>query len=234
MDWAIFWTALTAIGELLAAGATVWVVIVALRQGKSASEQFLQARYDDARPILIVTSDAGKINIEDDHPTWLNWGAQRQSITVRNVGKGVALHVRSVIYGPESLVDRRIAGQPRVVESAKDYHWYYWRADSLRADEGEKELEHGRDGIQFKKQIENKKTGKQVKTYPLNAPAQPFDDFSKLDPEPTCICRVCITYDDIFHRKHASIFDLVHNYGWQEVATLEDIPDDLQNLRQIG
>jgi hypothetical protein len=44
------------------------------------------------------------------------------------------------------------------------------------------------------------------------------------------MCRVTITYQDIFHRKHASIYDLAFQQRWQVVALIDDIISDLGDL----
>lgn len=223
MDWSIFWTAVAAIGQLSAAGITVWAVIVALRQGKIGKEQFLQARYDEARPILIVTSDPKSIKTQSGHDTLLDWYTKQQTVEVRNVGKGIALHVRSVIYGPEAvIVVDPTSLKPSMDKTANDIHWYYWKSDVIHPDE-KKELSHDLGASIFGEK------NKQVKQYSFNAPPQPAWNPGGRQ-EPTCTCRVTLTYHDIFHRKHASIFDLMLNSGWQEVDFLEDTPQDLRDL----
>jgi hypothetical protein len=224
MDWSTFWTAIAAIGQVSAAGITVWAVVVALRQGKIGREQFLRARYDDARPILIVVSDSQSIKTQQGKDALLDWNDQHQIVKIQNVGKGIALHVRSVIYGPESvIIQSSYPQQPASDTSARDTHWYYWKSDVVRPNE-EKELDHHRGASTFETK------NKHIQQNPLNAPAQPF--WNPQQQEPTCICRISVTYHDVFHRKHASIFDLVLNSGWQEVDTLEDIPQDLRDLEQ--
>ena len=39
-----------------------------------------------------------------------------------------------------------------------------------------------------------------------------------------------MTYQDIFRRKHASIYDLIFRQGWQVVAFIDDITNDLRDL----
>jgi hypothetical protein len=200
MDWSIVLQAVTVV-------ATVGAVIVALWLGIRGIKQSSQARYDDARPILIMTSDPQSIE------TPLDWFTPHRIAKVRNVGKGIALHVRSVIYGPESVV-----GQSPSDKSISDVHWYYWKSDVIRPDE-EKGLDHHQEdpgaGVN---RFETK--NKHIQQYSFNAQGQ----------GPTHLCRISITYHDIFHRKHASIFDFVPNTGWQEIDCLEEIPHDLYDL----
>jgi hypothetical protein len=219
MDGSVFWTAVAAAGQVIAAGVTVWAVIVALRQGRIGREQFLQARHDDARPVLIVTSDPSTINTQQGNTAWLDWSNQHQIVKVQNVGKGIALHVRGVIYGPGSVVVQSYP-QPRTSDThASDVHWTYWKSDIVRPVE-EKELDHRLGASIFSAK------NKHIQQYSFNAPKQPLNP----QQEPTCICRLCLTYHDLFRRKHASIFDLVLNSGWQVIDNLEEIPQDLQDL----
>ena len=39
-----------------------------------------------------------------------------------------------------------------------------------------------------------------------------------------------MTYQDIFHRKHASIYNLIFRQGWQVVAMIDDSTNDLSDL----
>lgn len=58
-------------------------------------------------------------------------------------------------------------------------------------------------------------------------------DSTQLDPpdgEYLFLCRITITYADIFHRKHASIFDLTNSGSWRSVAIEPDIKDDVDDL----
>jgi dihydrodipicolinate synthase/N-acetylneuraminate lyase len=63
MDWTLLLTAISAIGAAGAASAAAWQafetrkqVVESRNQGEMARAQFLQARYDDARPVLIIVS----------------------------------------------------------------------------------------------------------------------------------------------------------------------------------
>jgi len=63
MDWTMVLTALSAIGAAAAAGAAAWQayetrkqVVESKNQAKMAKAQFLQARYDEARPVLVIIS----------------------------------------------------------------------------------------------------------------------------------------------------------------------------------
>jgi hypothetical protein len=61
----------------------------------------------------------------------------------------------------------------------------------------------------------------------------PYSDFWFLPcSNPWYICRVTMTYQDIFHRKHASIYDLAFQQRWQVVALIDDIKNDLGDLAE--
>ncbi len=75
------------------------------------------------------------------------------------------------------------------------------------------------------KSIESKS---HIHKYTLNAPKQPLS--SPNSTESWFICRITITYHDIFHRKHASIHDLAFRQKWQVVALIDDIINDLEDL----
>lgn len=108
MDWTMVLTALSALGATAAALAAVWQAYETRKQasesksqGDMARKQFLQARYDDARPVLLIISDPQSIPLQQGNERYLDWDHHPPMIKVHNVGKGPALHIRSVIYGPE-------------------------------------------------------------------------------------------------------------------------------------
>lgn len=63
MDWSLIWTAVGGIAQAAAAVATFLAVGVALWIGIRDGRRSLQARYDDARPALIITSDSTVIPV---------------------------------------------------------------------------------------------------------------------------------------------------------------------------
>jgi hypothetical protein len=230
MDWSIFWTAAAAIGQVSAAGITVWAVIVALRQGKAGRLQFLQSRYDSARPMLIITSKPDIIPIQQGNESYLDWNGTPPTIEVQNVGNGPALNIRSVIYGPKaiSVPDASFTWKHLTDDSEK--RWYHWTTYVISQGGSEK--------IQYVfagpySPIVIAETNRTITTkgqaYALNAPDQPLVSASQ-SKDPWCICRITITYQDIFSRKHASIYDLVFRQKWQVVGLKEDIVKDLEDL----
>lgn len=250
MDWTIVLTAVSALAAAAAAGMAAWQayetrkqVVESKSQGEMTKKQFLQARYDDARPVLIIVSPRQSIPVQQGNERYLDWNRQ-PNIEVCNVGTGPALNVKSVIYGPEARADST-PSDPDIPSSSpiwyhldseeekkeKEKHWDHWMAKVVRTGE-QKKLQHilAPDSSPFQFSQANKFiTSKSDKhPYPFNARKQPLSSPGSGEPWP--ICRVTITYQDIFHRKHASIYDLVFKQEWQAVALLDDIVNDLDDL----
>ncbi len=169
----------------------------------------------------------------------MNWDIQPPVIEVYNVGNGPALSVRSVIYGPEAIAVPDSSTMPSSVTwkylndaKEKEKHWYHWTTDVVSQGKQEK-LQYTFAGpfspnrfSEANKSIESKD---HKHKYAFNAPKQPLSSPNN-STEPWCICRVTITYHDIFHRKHASIYNFVYQQKWQEVAFVDDIINDLDDL----
>jgi hypothetical protein len=64
MDWSLIWTAVGGIAQAAAAVATFLAVFVALRLGRRKDRRSLQARYDDVRPVIQITSDPLMIPVQ--------------------------------------------------------------------------------------------------------------------------------------------------------------------------
>ena len=251
MDWTLLLTALSALGAAAAAGAAAWQayetrkqVAESKSQGEMAREQFLQARYDDARPVLILVSDPEKIPVQAGNEIYLDWERQPPPVLdVCNVGNGPALNVKSVIYGPEaeafavsspmsSDFEWKYLSDEKAKEE-KEKHWYHWTTYAVSQDES-KQLQYNRASKtfgtnHFSETHMSIESNEHTHRYTFNAPKQPLES-PNISREPWRICRVTITYQDIFRRKHASIYDLVFRQGWQVVALLDDISKDLDDL----
>jgi len=252
--WSLIWTAVGGIAQAAAAIATFLAVGVALWLGIREGRRSLQARYDDARPVLQVDPDTTSralprvpkvsIPVQQENGLYLDWTQIQFSIKVQNVGNGPAFNVRSVIYGPEAIalpdsplmpdgVNWKYLSDEKEKEE-REKHWYHWTLDAVRQGEDNRSLEYVLAGQQplrvnsfaeVNKHIESKD---HKQKYSFNAPKHPLSPPTQK--EPRCICRVTITYDDIFHRKHASIYDLIFRQGWQVVALLDDVISDLGDL----
>jgi hypothetical protein len=239
MDWAVVWTAVGGIAQAAAAVATFLAVIVALRLGRREDRRSLQARYDDARPILIIGPDPDPsdpwthIPVQQGNESYLDW-SKRPYINACNVGKGPAFNIKSVIYGPEAFAapDPSSGMSWKHVSTEKENHWYHWTTDAVK--QGERGLlkyvfaeTFGPNKFSEANKYIKSRDRKQ-KPIPFNAPKQPLSQ--PTSKEPMSICRVTITYQDIFHRKHASIYDLIFRQGWQQKAIIDDITNDLSDL----
>jgi len=237
MDWSLFLNMAATIAQIAVAAVAVWAVRVALRQGKNEAERSLQARYDEARPVLIIRSGPQSIPVHQGSDWYLDWSASPPVITVYNAGNGPAFNITSVIYGPEAIAASDSNGTWRYwigakAEEEREKRWHHWTVDVISQGE-EKDLPYTLASSfspkvfsQAKKWIESRD---HKQKYAFNAPKQPLES-PNVSKERWCICRVTITYHDIFHRKHASIYDLIFRQGWQVVALLDDISNDLDDL----
>jgi hypothetical protein len=237
MHWSLIRTAVGGIAQAAAAITTFLAVGVALWLGLREGRRSLQARYDDARPVLIIKSEPQSIPVHQGSDWYLDWEAGPPVITVYNTGDGPALNVRSVIYGPEAIAATDATGTWQYLvgvkaEEEREKRWYHWTVDAVSQRE-EKELQYALASrfspkvfSQAKKFIESKD---HKQKYTFNAPKQPLES-PNVSKEPWCICRVTMTYKDIFHRKHASIYDLILWQGWQVVALIDDVISDLGDL----
>lgn len=248
MDWTTLLTAASAIGAACAAGAAAWQawetrrqVAESREQDEIARAQFLQARYDNVRPVLLIASSPQSIPLQQGNEAYLDWNNQPPALEMRNVGNGPAFDVRSVIYGPEAMA---VAG-PSTTSSdfiwqylgdaqekeERGKHWYYWESDVVNQGAQEK-LQYSLAGvfspIQFSEANKSIESRDHQHKWTFNAPKQPLS--SPNSGKPWYMCRVTITYHDIFHRKHASIYDLAFRQRWQVVALIDDIVSDLDDL----
>jgi hypothetical protein len=229
MDWSVFWTAAAAIATFLA-------VLVALGLGVRGDRRSLQARYDNARPVLRIVSGPQVIPVQQGNEMYLKWDAPLPSIEVRNVGNGPAFNVRSVIYESEAIAvpDQLSSLGPswKHMSDTKENHWYHWTTDAVSQGESI-ELQYAFPSKLFRNNIfseANKfiESKHHKQKYAFNAPKQPLSQPTLKDP--THVCRVVITYHDIFQRKHASIYDLVFRQRWEVIAFIDDIVKDLGDL----
>src|SRR6266852_1778200 len=214
-----------AIGQWVGAIATFAAVVVALyiahSSGKQARGQVQQARVDSVRPMLVINEYDGQMKTSTSNPAWLAWDNPFLNLKVRNIGMGAALNIACVLYGAESYWVGDIPNQKQV-NSESDKHWTCWFPDSIGAGEV-KEQSYKIGASTFYE------PNKQIGGHSFNAPAQP--PFSMNPSQSTYICRVTLTYHDIFKNKYASFFDLrLQPPGWEHVAFEEKIKKDLHDL----
>jgi len=153
------------------------------------------------------------------------------------------LNVRSVIYGPEAEAFAGTGSSPmsdgftwtylsdEKQKEEREKRWYSWASDVVSQGEQGK-LQHrlatALSPIKFSEANKFIESKNHTFTYAFNAPKQPLS--SPTSGKLWYICRVTITYHDIFHRKHTSIYDLAFQQRWQVVALIDDIENDLDDL----
>src|SRR5262249_16881982 len=64
----------------------------------------------------------------------------------------------------------------------------------------------------------------------LYAPPKPAPGSQLYEAAPTVVWRLTLTYQDIFRRTHASVFDLTDQFVWRCVGFFPGIPKDLEEL----
>lgn len=211
---------LTAVASVIAAVAGVLVIFISLRQVHLAQ----LARYDTRRPVL--------------YPSDFLVGKAIQSpvtLVIRNVGAGPAMNVRAVIYSWQSR-DPASTGANRF--------WYTIHepiADgenktgiSPTYDTFEKITREGRIGELAALDYAARRlaawlfrTQSPTPSVPLIIPREIERDL----PEREMIWRLTISYQDLFGRKHASVFDFLGQGDMRAaVAFFEHIPKGLDDL----
>src|SRR2546429_5785211 len=132
-------------GAIFSAAAVVVAVGIAIWSIRQAQKQFQQARYDDARPVLIISSPPDGIRVQSDQPAWIAQGGT-MTATIKNTGTGVAFEMMSIIYPSESVrndpnppIDQTAVGDPE--------HWTFTKS-CLEVNEGD-DYEHQRYGLFF-------------------------------------------------------------------------------------
>lgn len=217
--------------QAVAALGTFAAVIVAVWQGIKEGQRSSQLRHDDVRPVIVIVSPPEQMPLQNDR--YLDWEHGQPEIEIRNVGKGIALNIRSVIYGPQAVAGKSHGNEWAYFSEDREKHWYYWTADVVPQG-GPKHLSYKfadpvYSPVKFSEKHKYIKA-KGKRHYSFNAPKQPL---APANQEECHVCRVIITYQDIFHRKHASIIDLVVQRGWKEwstVALLDNVKTELHEL----
>ena len=200
-----------ALGSLLAVAVAVGIAIWSGRQSQKQSQQGL---YHSAQPVLVVGS--GHIRTQPSLPSLLDWQASDHIINIKNVGTGTAFNIMSVLHAPEFTVEN---GQ----RYGHNCHRPWTSTmNSLGINDNELCVHNIADFLFFE---ENTHIG----SYSFLAPSHPDNPSIH---EPTYICRVVVTYHDIFKRKHASIFDYDVDGNWTMQKILEDIQYDLYDLKR--
>jgi len=204
----------------IAAASTLAVVVIAYIAIKDNRKQARQTQFDSSRPLLVPEGILLLAN--EQNPKWLSWGEyQLTDLHIRNMGSGVALNIACVLYPPSTYV---IDGKPS--DNYQEEHWTCWLGSPIAPGDKVEELLRKGDGLFSANRKYIRRHGRE---YTFNAPPEPLNKLN--EKEPMHLARLIITYQDVFHRKHASIFDMLDNIGWKQIAFEEDIKEDLHDLQ---
>lgn len=201
----------------IAAIATVVVIFLNRQQVKVSQKQVKISQeqiYDQYQPVLfpfhITQREINEMNLRDQGRISAKYG-------IKNVGPGVALNIRGVIFEPKTsdLNDKKKYGQNFLFSAPLapgDSLVMVGRPQGLRMS-GDWQI--GR-----------------FHQYSLYAPTYNLEEIE--EGKQPVLHRLALTYHDVFGRKHASIFDLTHLDAWECVEIIPDIPVDLDDLLKLN
>jgi hypothetical protein len=160
---------------------------VEIGQGQVRVSQ--EQQYNQFRPILYPGGLGDIVDISNG-PPHIKMGYQNQVIEgLRNVGVGPAFNIYGIIFG------RPYQTNPPVPPNERYVVWNY------------PALSPGEQGEKITlQQFTNIKSDTTIAGFSLYVP----DDIDHIG----IIARFTITYQDVFNRKHASIYDYQGQYGW--------------------
>jgi hypothetical protein len=229
-DWVHTWlgdpAGLAATATAVAALATLLAVIVGLaginigralardayEQTEKALEegrqQFLEAQYNASRPLLVPAVADLTEQYEAEEPITFDWESSTSFVTIQNVGTGIATNIWIAMLPPAPLPDPT--------------HQYVSRLGLPLAPDAPPVKVYVRQGASLFHES-NRLNGHTLSVPPEHAtgPTERGDRF---------LARLSITCQDIFGRKHASIFDLNDRGNWVSVAFLTNIQYDLGDI----
>lgn len=197
--------------------ATAFLVIITFIYTKAAKRQAHQAerqvaetreqRFDEFLPVL---HPFGNIPIDVDG---VDWNKPEMNIQLRNVGRGVALIVCGVLFPPK----------PETPSKDVIRRYTIWRETPFLPEA------HSR--------IVTLKQGKTIMggditigKYTLFAQKKPSRQEMMVASKYNIVARLTLTYQDIFRRKHAAVFDYIESYGWQCIGLLSNIAKDFEDI----
>jgi hypothetical protein len=170
-------------------------------------EQFLQAQYNASRPLLIPAAGDLSEAREAEEPIPFEWNTSL-FVTIQNVGTGIATNIRMIVLPP--------------APAPEEVYPYVCRLSSPLPDRSDPVKVYLNPGATQYRESDR------IQGYPLYpGPAQAAGSADRPD---HFLARLCITYQDIFGRKHASIFDLSSWGIWVSVAFLTGIDRELAEL----
>ena len=176
----------------------------ALEEGRN---QFMEAQYNANRPLLIPTAPDLAEQYEPREPITFEWNAT-SFVTIQNVGNGIASNIWIAILPPAPSPDYTYQyssqlGSP--LAAASDPVKVYLRSGGTLFVESDS-----------------------LNGYPVYIPSDRASGSTERTER--FIARLNMTYQDIFGRKHASIFDLSDQGIWINVAFLPNIERDLGEI----
>ena len=146
----------------------------------------------------------------------LNWDAQHYTVSIKNVGTGVALNIWGVLLPPKKTetVDLPshycLRAHAPISQADKDIDTFFL--------------------LEEKKDFSDVMLEKQDGTSEKYSLCPPSPDLASDSGKYAYVARLTITYTDVFGRKHASIYDHTNQHRWKFVVHLDDICNDLEDL----
>jgi hypothetical protein len=202
---------LTALAASAAAGAAIWLATLSRAQVRTSQQQVKlsqdQVEVSEAQARQALESQYDLFRpVVIVMPSVL---AEFPSFYVRNIGPGAAMHIRALFcFTASAQDDERFVGfglPPIMLPQSQEL---------TRVEGAPRSLVFPSSSV----------IGSNPQ-FTLLAQPQPLPvPFSK------CVGRFTITYRDLFGRKHGSVHDFYTDYGWQPIAFLSNIVDDLLDL----
>src|SRR5258706_1141848 len=203
---------LASLATFIAAVAGIVVIFITLRQVRLAQE----ARYDSCRPLL-YPSERPTLAQSTTGETVSGLSAAGPRLMLLNAGSGVATNVRGAIYGPKPSEP----GLP-----APEHH--YLRLELPLPDKESVPVVGAPGGWILPG--DTSVVGRGADRPTLYAPPRPTPGSQQYEAAPTVVWRLTLTYQDIFRRYHASVFDLTDQFVWRCVGFFPGIPKDIEEL----
>jgi hypothetical protein len=203
-------------GALLAAAGAVWAAIAATRLVKGTQRQVeltQQEVFGADRPVVIPTTLLDLL--QGSEGGYVDLDAQGVLLELKNVGRGVALNIRAVLFGP-------IPSGPPAHLARRQSAWLI--PPMASGQERAVELHAGGTGMGGDASVDREGG------LSLHAPGTPSRENVLLGSSYVIAARLTVTYHDIYGRKHASICDFDVQARWHHRAYRDGIHLDLEDL----
>jgi hypothetical protein len=172
------------------------------RQEKIANQQ----RFDAQRPVICPIGELPLNHFR------LDWTAAEHEISLRNFGSGVALTTCGLLFPPRAQLPSNI----------RPPEYSFWHQPPLGPGESRPaKLQLGGTLIPGDAQLAG---------HELYAPPKPSQYELMVMGQYNIVARLTITWEDVFKRKHAGIYDYIDVFGWYCVGLFEDTERDLEDL----